>query len=45
MGEIGQARAFANLLVVMLRREGEGMVDPIGVSGHGRQDGDGQWRI
>jgi hypothetical protein len=29
----------------MLRGEREGMIDPIGVSGHGRQGGDGQWRI
>jgi hypothetical protein len=34
MREIRQPRAFAHLLIVMLRGERERVVDPIGVSGH-----------
>jgi hypothetical protein len=38
MREIREPRAFADLLIVVLRREGEGVVDPIGVAGHRRGD-------
>jgi hypothetical protein len=36
MREIWQPRSFANLPVVMLRREGERVIDPVRISGgHG----------
>ena len=38
MREIREPRALADLLIVVLCREGEGVVDPIGVAGHRRGD-------